>query len=214
MESTFYYDFQSPYAYLSAQRVDDVMPGPVRWRPIVFGALLRATGRAPWSWREGPARDAEMRDCVRKAAALGLPLTWPRAWPRGTYSILALRAALVAEDAGRLKAFSLAAFRQGLGLGRDLTQLDVVLEVAREAGVDPELVRAGVERPQIKQRLRDPTDAAIARGVVGVPTLEVASGALFWGDDRLEDAARAAGGTATVDTTRALGAADRIKEAC
>ena len=36
------------------------------------------------------------------------------------------------------------------------------------------------------------TDAAIARGVTGVPTVAVGD-ALFWGDDRLEDAAAALG---------------------
>jgi 2-hydroxychromene-2-carboxylate isomerase len=191
MASTFYYDFQSPYAYLAAHQVDERVTGEVRWQPIMFAGLLRATGRAPWSWNEGPARDAEMRACERKAAALGLPLRWPREWPRGTYSILVLRAALVAAEHDRLRELSLAAFRHGLGLGRDLTELDVVLEVAAEADVDPALVREGVERPEIKQRLREATEAAVARGVVGIPTVAVGE-RLFWGEDRLGEAAQAA----------------------
>jgi 2-hydroxychromene-2-carboxylate isomerase len=47
-----------------------------------------------------------------------------------------------------------------------------------------------VERDAIKLRLREATDAAGDLGVVGVPSV-VAGGAVFWGDDRLEDAAAA-----------------------
>lgn len=189
-EPVFFYDFSSPYSYLAASRVDDVLPARVRWQPILFGALITAIGKEPWSWHKGPARDAQMRECEQRAAALGLPLQWPRDWPLGTYSILVVRAALVADELGRLREFSLAAFRNGLGLGRDLTELDVVLETADEASVDRGAVSDGVADPRIKQRLREATDAAVALGVTGVPTVSV-GGELFWGDDRLEQAAAA-----------------------
>ena len=41
---------------------------------------------------------------------------------------------------------------------------------------------------QIKQTLRDTTDAAFEVGVLGVPTIAIDE-ELFWGDDRIEDAA-------------------------
>jgi 2-hydroxychromene-2-carboxylate isomerase len=40
----------------------------------------------------------------------------------------------------------------------------------------------------VKQALRAATDAAHARGVIGVPTFAVRD-ELFWGDDRLPDVA-------------------------
>jgi 2-hydroxychromene-2-carboxylate isomerase len=123
----------------------------------------------------------------RPAAALA------RGLARSHYSILVLRAALVAAEHDRLREFSRAAFRRGLGEGGDLRDLDTVLACARDAGVDPAVVAAGVERPEVKQRLRAATDAAIARGVTGVPTVAL-DDELFWGDDRLEDAAAALNG--------------------
>lgn len=75
--------------------------------------------------------------------------------------------------------------------GRRLDDLDHVLDAGEEAGIDREGLRAGVQRPEIKQRLRANTDEALRRGVTGVPTVAL-DGALFWGDDRLEDAAKAA----------------------
>jgi 2-hydroxychromene-2-carboxylate isomerase len=52
-------------------------------------------------------------------------------------------------------------------------------------GVTPEAAAAD---PEIKQALRDATDAAHGRGVFGVPTIAIGD-RLFWGDDRLEEAA-------------------------
>jgi 2-hydroxychromene-2-carboxylate isomerase len=43
----------------------------------------------------------------------------------------------------------------------------------------------------VKDRLRAATDEAIERGLAGIPTLAVGE-QLFWGDDKLEDAVRAA----------------------
>jgi 2-hydroxychromene-2-carboxylate isomerase len=51
-------------------------------------------------------------------------------------------------------------------------------------------VLKAIESSSIKQRLRQATQEAIARGVTGVPTVAV-GGQLFWGDDRLEEAAAA-----------------------
>ena len=57
-------------------------------------------------------------------------------------------------------------------------------------------VRAAIETTEVKERLRAQTDAALDRGVTGVPTVAVGD-RLFWGDDRLEEAAEAAAGLAT-----------------
>lgn len=186
----FHYDFSSPYAYLAAHRVETVLPVAPVWAPIAFGPLVLEIGKAPWSWQEGAERTARMEECDRRAAALGLPLRWPAGWPKATYSIGALRAALVAERHGRLREYSLAAFDAGLGRGLDLSDVAVVLEAAEAAGIDPAAVEAGVAEPAVKARLREVTAAAIARGVTGIPTIVVGD-QLFWGDDRLEDAASA-----------------------
>lgn len=191
-QPVFFYDFSSPYAYTAAHRVDDVLPVPPRWQPIAYGLLIREIGKVPWSMRVGAEREEQMRECEKRAAALALPLRWPRGWPVATYSLAALRAALVADEAGRLREFSLAAYKQSFGRARDLSDIDVVLDAAREAEVDEATVRAGLERADIKERLRHATEDALRRGVSGIPTVCV-DGALYWGDDRLADAAAALG---------------------
>ncbi len=57
-------------------------------------------------------------------------------------------------------------------------------------------LEAALEDPAVKAQLRATTDGAHEQGVIGVPTV-VAGEELFWGDDRLQEAARAiAGGPA------------------
>jgi 2-hydroxychromene-2-carboxylate isomerase len=40
----FYFDFNSPYAYLAAERIEEMIPG-AEWRPIPFAILLQQLGR-------------------------------------------------------------------------------------------------------------------------------------------------------------------------
>src|SRR4051812_25990267 len=119
MSARFLYDFNSPYAYLAAARVDDVVPG-VEWQPIAFAFLLVAQQREPWSFHE-PTQSAGIEECERRAADRGLPsMTWPEGWPRGSYSIDPLRVALVAAEHGLLREFSRAAFARNFVTGTGL----------------------------------------------------------------------------------------------
>lgn len=185
----FYYDLNSPYAYLAAHRVDDVMPGPVEWVPIAFGPLLVAQRRVPWSLTPGD-REAGIRECERRAAERGLPpFRWPEGWPDATYRVDGARAALVGERHGRQREIALAIFEQVFVHGGRLNDPAVLTAAAKVAGVDG-ILEAVADRA-VKQELRDRTEEAQRLGVVGVPTVDV-GGRLYWGDDRLEEAAEAA----------------------
>jgi 2-hydroxychromene-2-carboxylate isomerase len=160
-----------------------------RWQPIAFAFLLIAQQREPWSF-DVDTRGPTMEDCRRRAAALGLPLEWPDGWPRESYSLLPLRAAVLAEQAGLLREFSRAAFVRHFSDPAGVGGLDAILEVAAGVGMDPEQVRAHVADDDVKEAVKDATDAAIDLGVFGVPTVQVGD-ELFWGDDKLEEAAAA-----------------------
>ena len=185
----FYYDLGSPFSYLAAERVNSVLPVVPVWQPILLGAVFKATSRS--SWGNGPRRADGMAEVERRAPQRGLPpVSWPDPWPPNT--LTAMRAATFAQQAGRAVAFSLAAFRQAFAAGRDLGELDNVLLAAAACELHPRAVTKGIESLSVKERLRAETDAAVERGVTGVPTVAVGA-RLFWGDDRLEDAADAVG---------------------
>jgi 2-hydroxychromene-2-carboxylate isomerase len=184
---TFYFDLGSPFAYLAAERLNTLLPDPVHWQPVLLGGLFRLTGRSSWALGDYRRRQAGMADIERRALAYGLPpMRWPDPWPADYLS--AMRATTYAFSIGRGRDFAMQAYRDAFAHGSELSVADNVLRSAARAGLDADAVRAGANDPQIKQALRDATDAAYDRGVFGVPTIAIGD-ELFWGDDRLEDAA-------------------------
>ena len=105
--------------------------------------------------------------------------------------LTAMRAATFAKEIGRTVAFSLAAFRQAFAAGRDLSEPDNVFIAAASVELHPRSLETQVARAAIKDRLRAATDRAGDLGVFGVPSVVVGE-EVFWGDDRLEEAAAAA----------------------
>jgi 2-hydroxychromene-2-carboxylate isomerase len=84
-----------------------------------------------------------------------------------------------------------AAFAAGFADGRDVADVGVLRDVAAGVGLPDDELEAGIGDPAIKAALRAATDAAIAAGVRGVPTLALPDGQLLFGDDRLEEAVSA-----------------------
>jgi 2-hydroxychromene-2-carboxylate isomerase len=190
--AVFYYDFGSPYAYLAAERVTGLFAEagaePPEWQPILLGALFKRFDRD--SWGNGPGREEGMRICEARAEDYGLPpIRWPDPWPPN--SLFAMRVATFAKEIGRTVSFSLAAFRQAFAAGRDLGDRDNVLLAAAAAEIHPRALVAAAERDSLKSALREATERAGDLGVRGVPTV-VVNGNVYWGDDRLEEAAAAA----------------------
>ena len=186
----FYYDINSPFAYLAAERVNHVLPVVPEWQPISFAHVLKETGRTPWSFGE-ETRPAGVAEVERRAAERGLPpLRWPPGWPVESYSLLPMRAATFAKQTGRAVAFSLAAFRQKFAGGKALVEPDEVMIAAAACELHPRALMKGVESRAVKDELRRATAEALERGLVGVPSVWTGE-AMFWGDDRLEDAAEA-----------------------
>ncbi len=180
-QAVFYYDVGSPEAYLAAERVVEVLGAVPEFVPVQIGG--------PGGFRCAEEETIYRCDIERRAAAYGLlPLRWPAQFPADTD--WAMLVATYAKQVGRAVAFSLAAFRQAFAGGRDLSVTDNVLIAAAACELHPNAVLKALDTRSVKDRLRDATEDAYARGVRGVPTVRVGD-ELFWGDDRLEDAAAA-----------------------
>ena len=102
-----------------------------------------------------------------------------------------MRVATRALQLGGARDFALAAFRQVFVAGRDLSLAAEVADAAAACGLDPDAVLAGAATDPVKRALREATDQAADLGVRGVPTLGLGP-RLFFGHDRLKEAARAA----------------------
>ncbi len=190
--ATFYFDLGSPYAYLTAERISGVFTDAEleqpEWQPVLLGGLFQHFGRE--SWGNGPEREDGIAEVERRARELSLsPLVWPEPWPGNM--LFAMRVATFAKQTGRTVSFALAAFRQQFAAGRDLSEHDNVLIAAAACELHPNAVSKAAGTESVKTALREATDEAAERGVLGVPSLLVGD-EVFWGDDRLEEAVEAA----------------------
>jgi 2-hydroxychromene-2-carboxylate isomerase len=163
------------------------VPEPVRWQPVLLGGLFKLTGRSSWALGDYRRRQVGMAEIERRTRSYGLPpMRWPDPWP-GDY-LQAMRACTFAFAVGRGREFAMQAFRNAFQRGVDLTVSGRVLDAAGQAGLERDEVERAIYDRRIKATLRGATDAAYALGVFGVPTIAI-DDELFWGDDRLEDAA-------------------------
>ncbi len=186
-QPVFYYDLGSPFAYLTAERIHHVLPVQPVWQPILLGGIWAQSGGGSWALTD--RRADEMAEVERRAKEYELlPMRWPDPWPSNY--LTAMRAATFCQQIGRAVAFSLAAFRQAFAGGKDLSVVDNVLIAAAACELHPNAMLKGIEMQSTKDRLKQATQDAYDRGVRGVPTVAVGD-ELFWGDDRLEQAAAA-----------------------
>ncbi|HYB23047.1 MAG TPA: DsbA family protein, partial [Solirubrobacteraceae bacterium] len=152
--AAFYFDLASPLAYLAAERVLHVFPGPAEWRPVLARELAAPDDQT----------DALREHVERRARELGLqPLRWPEPFPFD--SELAMRVATYAASIGRAVPFAQAAFRQAFAGGHSLEDPDYVLIAAAACEMHPQAVLRGAELESVAQRLAATTAQAAAAGV-------------------------------------------------
>jgi 2-hydroxychromene-2-carboxylate isomerase len=185
----FYFDFISPYAYLTWTQIGalaDRHQHEVEPRPVLFAALLDANGQ------KGPAeiprkRAYTFRDVARTADRLGVPLAPPASHPFNP--LLALRVASADLPKDRKHALVDALFQATWAKGIDVTVAANVQRVTREVGLDGGQLVEWSATPEAKERVKKTTARALDEGAFGVPTM-LAEGELFWGLDSLPNLER------------------------
>lgn len=187
----FFYDPISPYACLAFERLPEVLMGHsvlVRYRPVLFAALLKAHGQL------GPAEIPAKRDWTYRQVSWlghhhGVPLELPAAHPFNPLPLLRLGLACATENApGETSRYVTEqlfhhVWRGGLDAANPqrLATLQALLQdhMARR-----EKPWNAPESDVVKQRLRANTDEALTLGLFGVPAM-VVDGRVFWGQDAL-----------------------------
>jgi 2-hydroxychromene-2-carboxylate isomerase len=186
----FWYEFASPYSYLSAMRIADAAERAmieVEWRPFLLGVIFKAQGWDTSPFAAIPARGRYLRqDLGRISAARGLTFTMPEVFPAN--ALKAARLAIAAKSEDRICEFSRAVFTAAFSKGRDISDNAVLDDCIAEAGLDGAQLRARAGDPSVKDELRGNTEEAQRLGIFGAPSFTTRDEALFWGDDRLEQA--------------------------
>jgi 2-hydroxychromene-2-carboxylate isomerase len=183
--ASFYFDLQSPLAYLAAEQVLHALPGPAEWQPVLASEL---GGTQPYeALRCEQELEAFREDVARRAERLGVqPLRWPEPFP--AESALAMRAATYAKSIGRAVPFAQAAFRQAFAAGRDLGKMDNVLIAAAACEMHPAAVTRGAELHSVAAQLSERTRDARELGIAELPAIAV-EGEVFAGERAVKQAA-------------------------
>jgi 2-hydroxychromene-2-carboxylate isomerase len=185
----FFFDCSSPWTYLAFTRLADVLArtkANVIWRPILVGGIFNAVNRGMYERRANPdPRQASYYEKDRQdwARLTGVKIGQPKPFP--VNAVLEMRCCLAADEKGRLVPFAKAAFEAYWGDLKDVSQPDVIADVCRTAGLDPDAIMARAAEPPIKDRLRANTDEVVARGGFGSPTMFVNGTDMYFGNDRL-----------------------------
>ncbi len=182
----FHFDFSSPYSYLASELIDDLAAKygrKVKWRPMLLGAVLPKTGSAPLT--QIPLKgEYAMRDFARSARYLGIAYRHPSKFPVATQQAGRAYYWIHDHDCPKARAFAHAVFRASFTDDRDISNTDIVLDIAASLGVDRAELAAALASPELKERFRSEVDGAIAKGVFGAPYIFI-DGEPFWGADRL-----------------------------
>lgn len=178
MKISWVFDVISPFSYLSLKQLNRLPQDvKVEFVPVLLAALLDHHGQLGNG--EIPSkRRFTYRFALWRARKLGIPMQLPPSHPFNPLSALRL---VVAAGSDRRATETLldAVFKHG----RDVSDPTVITDLAQQLGVkNPKVALA---EPHIKQRLRDNTDWAIAKGIFGVPTF-VIDDEIFWGHDALD----------------------------
>jgi 2-hydroxychromene-2-carboxylate isomerase len=182
----FYFDFSSPYGYFASIKIDRLgerFGRQVNWRPIMIGTAFKASGNQPLVAQ--PLKgEYSKHDWDRLGRFMEVPWHFPDRFPVAALAPSRAFWWLNQRDAELARRFAEKVFLAYFGDGRDISDPAVTGMIGEALGVDRAALLEAISQAEWKQRLKDETEAAIARGVFGSPFIMV-DGEGFWGADRL-----------------------------
>jgi 2-hydroxychromene-2-carboxylate isomerase len=191
------FDFVSPNAYLVWWPLRELIKrheAELDVVPVFLGGMHKLTGNAPPMLRDAEVKGKneyamlEMQRFIAKHQ-----LDKYRLHPQFPFNSITLQRMLLAADQdGRGVQFVEALLRPIWEDGLDITAPEAIGAVLAKAGFDASELLARAQTDAVKQGLVANTDAAVARGAFGIPTMFVGkSGApadsyeMFFGKERL-----------------------------
>ena len=192
----FIFDFGSPNAYLAGKVLPEIAArtgATVNLIPALLGGIFKATNNqspvAAFGAVKGKlAYEAlETRRFVEKhgLSAFRMNPNFP------VNTLLIMRGLIAARRAGVGDAYLAAVQAAMWEAGEKMDDPEVVRRVLDAAGLDGAALIAATQDPEVKAELVANTEAAVARGVFGIPTFFVGD-EMFFGKDRLGQVEEAA----------------------
>jgi 2-hydroxychromene-2-carboxylate isomerase len=183
----FYFDFGSPTAYLAWTQLPQLAAAAgaeLVYKPVLLGGIFQATHNA--SPMMVPAKGKYMlSDLARFARRYGVTLNMNPHFPINTLQMMRGAVGLQARMPERFGAYVEALYRGMWVEQLNLNDPAVLGTTLARAGFEPQAMLALIGDPQVKELLKSETEAAVQRGLFGVPVMFV-GGEMYFGQDRLD----------------------------
>lgn len=196
-KAEFLFDFGSPNAYLAHQVIPDIEKRTgtkFEYTPVLLGGIFKATGNQSPMQAFGHIKNKmayEQLETQRFIARHKLTrFQFNPFFPVNTLQIM--RGAVAAQKAGDLPRYMGAVFHHMWEVPKKMDDPTVIAAALAKSGLDANALIAASQTPEVKETLVKNTEAAVARGVFGIPTFFV-DGAIYFGKDRLRDVEDAIG---------------------
>ncbi|MEM7469019.1 MAG: DsbA family protein [Pseudomonadota bacterium] len=174
-----FFNFRSPYCYLLSQSLfEDLAKHDIdlQWYSL-----------AGWDGRSPPERanvkvPLTRQDVARWCKRLNIPFNPP---PITTDPTPAAMLSLFAEARGCLAPYVKRVMWSEWAEGKDIGQTQVLMDIAKEVGLEVSAAQVALEDGENTQRLEENWTHAQSIGVIGVPSFVIGE-EIFWGNDRFD----------------------------
>ena len=180
----FYFDFISPYSYLSLERLkllkknNDIV---INYKPILLGGLHKLGKIPPPAFNDRKLKNMK-NDCELIAKKNNIKFYWNSKFPIN--SLYIMRGYLVIKDKVKENYFDNcfnAYWRDNIDISNE-NNVEMILE---KTGIIKKEFFEKINQIEIKNKLKEFTDKAFEKDVFGAPTF-IVNNKIFWGQDRLE----------------------------
>jgi len=182
----FYFDVGSPTAYLAHKRLKQLKLEygcSIIYHPVLLGGLFKASGNSSPVTVPAKGRYMMMEDLPRFAKRYNVPLNTNPHFPINTLNLM--RGAVSALNEAYFDTYIDTIFNAIWVESRNMGDVDTVIGVLSDAGLDSKAILEATQNPEVKQQLISNTEQAVERGLFGAPTMFV-DGEMFFGQDRLQ----------------------------
>ncbi|WP_017730628.1 DsbA family oxidoreductase [Nafulsella turpanensis] len=174
MKIKIYSDYVCPFCYLGEQQLKEVLaeePGlkvetewmPFELRPFPTPTLKPEDEYLPRVWESSVYPMAE---------DIGVKIKLPTISPQ-PYTHLAFEGYQFAKEQGKGEAYTHRLFEAFFKEDKDIGDMEVLSELAREVGLEPQAYRQAVESRKYKEQHRQALQEAQRNGIRAVPTFQI-----------------------------------------
>lgn len=182
----FYFDFGSPTAYLAYRRLQQLQSRyqcQINYRPVLLGGLFKATGNTSPVMVAAKAAYIMKQDLPRFVELYNVPFNNNPHFPINTLHLMRGAVALLEQD--QFGPYIETVFEASWVNGENMGDAETVANVLTNAGLDAQHIIANTQEPEVKAALISHTEAAVARGCFGAPTMFIGDD-MFFGQDRMQ----------------------------